>query len=51
VYKQNEAKTTYEPIARLSNAEKSYQIHDLTAGYGVRVMYSDGGESKLLTIN
>ncbi len=51
VYKQNQAKTNYEPIARLNSTEKTYQIHDITAGYGVRVMYSDGGESKLLTIN
>ena len=51
VYKQNIDKKTYEPIARLSNAEQSYQIHDLSLSYGVRVMYSDGGESKLLTTN
>lgn len=51
VYKQNAAKTGFEPIARLSNNELSYQIHDIAASYGVRVMFSDGGESKLLTIN
>ncbi len=51
VYKQNAAKTGFEPIARLSNNEFLYQIHDVAASYGVRVMFSDGGESKLLTIN
>lgn len=51
VYKQNAAKTGFEPIARLSNKEFSYQIQDIAASYGVRVMFSDGGESKLLTIN
>jgi len=51
VYKQNITKTNFEPIARLSNNEFSYPIQDVAASYGVRVMFSDGGESKLLTIN
>lgn len=51
VYKQNAAKTGFEPIARLSTNEFSYQIQDITTNYGVRVMFSDGGESSLLTTN
>lgn len=51
VYRQKVSKTTFEPIARLSSNEKSYPIEDITSSYGLRVIYADGGESKLMTTN
>jgi len=51
VYKQNSSKTGFDPIGRLKNTEKTYQIQNVNDVYGIKAIYSDGGESRMETTN
>ena len=51
IYKQNASKTGFDPIGRLKNTEKTYQIQNVNNVYGIKAIYSDGGESKMETTN
>ncbi|MBK6373316.1 MAG: hypothetical protein IPF67_09005 [Saprospiraceae bacterium] len=51
IYKQNASKTGFDPIGRLKNTEKTYQIQNVNDVYGIKAIYSDGGESRMETTN
>jgi len=47
IYRQSKDKSGFEPFARVENTQKTFKVNDPNTVYGIRAVFSDGGESKM----